>query len=98
MARAIIPAFANAAFGNLPDIRDDATNGWMARFQVVYTGNGASNGFMRDEFEVHFLDADDAAQMDNRIRNQARNRAAELGIPNAATMKVTAFIPPRPLT
>jgi hypothetical protein len=98
MARAIIPGFAPAAFGNLPDVRDDVTNGWVAKFQVVYTGEGAIDGFMRDEFEVHFLDTDNAAALDNKMRDAARARATELGIPSASTMKVTAFVPPRLLT
>jgi hypothetical protein len=97
MARAIIPAFANAAFGNLPDIADDQSNGWQARFQVVFTGAGASGGFMRDEFTVHFLDTDLAVAMDNKIRDAARLRAEELGITNAATMVVISMIPPRRL-
>ena len=95
MARAIIPAFAEV-FG-LPDIKDDTTNGWQARFQVVYTGTGASGGFMREEFEVHFLDSDLAVSMDNKIRDACRNRAEALGIPSAQTMVVISMIPPRRL-
>jgi hypothetical protein len=97
MARAIIPGFAPAAFGNLPDVRDDVTNGWVAKFQVVYTGEGAINGFMRDEFEVHFLDADLAVTMDNKIRDAARARAVELGVTGGSTLTVISMIPPRRL-
>jgi hypothetical protein len=97
MARAIIPGFAPAEFGNLPDIKDDNTNGWMARFQAVFTGEGAAGGFMRDEFTVHFLDSDLAVAMDNKIRDAARVRAGELGIANAASIVVISMIPPRRL-
>ena len=97
MARAIIPAFANGPFGTLPDISDDASNGWRAKFQVVITGSGASGGFMRDEFEVHFADTDTAQQMDTKMRDACRARAGELGVTGAATMAITAMVAPKKL-
>jgi hypothetical protein len=97
MARAIIPGFAVTEFGNLPDIRDDVTNGWQATFQVVFTGTGAGDGFMRDAFTVHFLDSDLAAAMKNKIRAAARARAVELGVTDGATIQVIAMIPPERL-
>ena len=97
MARAIVPAFAPSEVGNLPDIRDDVTNGWMARFQVVFTGPGAAGGFMRDVFEAHFLDSDLAAAMKNKIRAACRDRAVELGVTDGATIQVICMIPPERL-
>lgn len=96
MARAIVAGFV-PTFGSLPDIQDDATNGWTARFQMVLTGSGVPGGFGRDEFLVHFLDTDAALAMDNKIRDAARARGVELGIAGAATMPVLSFLPPRRL-
>lgn len=95
MARAIVSSLVSN-FG-VPAIQDDATNGWSAKFQVFYIGQGASGGFMFEEFQVHFLDTEGALAMDNKIRDAARARAVELGIPDAATMNVVSFLPPRRL-
>lgn len=95
MARAVIPDFVQN-FGQ-PDVSDDTTNGWKARFQVFYTGTGAVDGFMVDTFEAHFLDAENAANMDDKMRDGARIRAGELGIPNSTSMNVISFIVPRRL-
>lgn len=97
MARAIIPDFAPAEFGNLPDIKDDITNGWSAKFQVVFTGSGAGDGFMRDTFSVSFLDSDLAAAMKNKIRAACRARAVELGVVDGANIQVICMIPPERL-
>ena len=96
MARAIVPGFS-PRFGGLPDIFDDQANGFGARFLINLFGPDVPFGFMSDIFEVHFLDTDTAFQMDNKIKEAARARAAELGITNAATMRVISFLPPRPL-
>ena len=95
MARAVIPSFAEN-FGQ-PDIQDDVTSGWKARFQVFYTGSGAAGGFMVDSFPVQFGDADLVQTMENKIRDAARSRAAELGITGAASMSVVTFIDPKRL-
>jgi hypothetical protein len=95
LARAIIPAFALTF--NQPDISDDATNGWKARFQVFYLGDGASGGFMVDTFEVHFADTDLAQAMKTKMRDAARARATELNVTGASTMPVTSMIAPERL-
>lgn len=96
MARAIISTIASSEFG-VPVVRDDVTNGWYAAFEVFYIGEGAAGGFQFDRFDAHFLDADGALAMDNKIRDAARARAAELGIAGAASMIVISFLPPRRL-
>jgi hypothetical protein len=96
MARAVIPVFAES-FPGIPDIQDDITDGWKARFQVYYTGSGASGGFMVDFIEVHFADTDLVPAMETKMRDAARTRGVELGITGAATMNVIAMIAPKRL-
>lgn len=96
MAKAIITGLVQK-FGGVPYVEDEATNGWLAKFQVFYVGSGASGNFMFDEVTVHFLDTDAAFTMDNKIRDAARARAVELGVTDGANISVVALTPPRRL-
>ena len=88
MARALVIGI-KSNFGT-PVVADDATNGWVATYQVVFTGAGAPNGgFDLSEFEVHFADSQTVLQQENAIRDACRVEAARLGIPDSATMVVT---------
>lgn len=95
MARAVVSSFATQ-FG-APFIQDDVTNGWFAKFQVFYLGEGASGGFMVEEIEVHFLDSDTPQSMETKIRDAARAKAVELNVTDGATISVTSFATPRKL-
>jgi hypothetical protein len=96
MARAAVIGI-KSNFG-APVVADDASNGWQATFQVVFSGEGAANGgFDLTDVVVHFGDADTGLQMDNKIRDAVRAEGVRVNIPGAATMTVISGWLPRRL-
>ena len=72
------------------------TDGWRQSFPVYFHGADVPNGFAVDAIVVDFDDDDNAAAMDNKIRDAAQAKATARGL-TVAQNAVVSFAPPRRL-
>ena len=72
------------------------SGGWRETFPIYFHGADVPNGFAVDAIVVDFADSDNAAAMDNKMRDAAQAKATARGL-TVAQNAVVSFAPPRRL-
>ena len=72
------------------------SGGWRETFPIYFHGADVPNGFAVDAIVVDFDDDDNAAAMDNKIRDAALAKGTARGI-TVPINGVVTFAPPRRL-